>query len=153
MYTEYVVGTNIDDRLYEDTICKCMLQFSDAETEQSHHHELVYRDMVCEVQPDGQINVHKLIIHSSQIIDSIERLEYEKQKQPYHAFPSSKQVHDDYYVTKLKVKPKTTCAMLVFETRDYGHGHYNRIAVQGKKYNTEIMRFIKSNMRPESTCQ
>ena len=152
MYTEYILGTDIDDHLFRDIICKCILQFPDAETEQSHYHELVYRDLVCEVQPDSQINVYKIALSSSQSIDSLEKLEYEKQKQPCHAFPSSKQVHDDYIVTKLRLKPKTTCAVLVFETRAYGHNHYNRISIQGKKYNTELMRFVKNNMRLESTC-
>lgn len=124
--TEIILHEDAPDDLMQTLIGFSVSKWGQAA--QKHFVEFGFRNLVCEVLDNHQTQVYK----KSFISQRQNIVEYSKEKQAYHVFPSTNQLHSTCHVSKLTFK-LPSCMQLHFERRNYGANHHNKVYIATTK--------------------
>lgn len=134
--TEIIFGLDIDDATFLALVAKCKERYNG--TSKKYFTEFMHRNLLCETTLDThQATVYRRTTMSSCDENGLCHHHYTKEKQPYHVFPSLKNLHSVAYVTKTAFRVSSGLGV-VFETRCY-----KSTQEQKRKYNKAYLSITK----------
>ncbi len=113
-YAEIVIARSSEPGIFEHYKQAASKLFS-ANCEKTFR-EFIFRDTVCEIADNHQSYVYKKRFLPNATTSAV--IAYQKDKQPYHTFPSCKQLHSASSVNRISFRIKHSIS-LILESRQY----------------------------------